>query len=398
MISGLSQTARQTFHHDIRSAMLFGIFGGMILPFIAIIGRKIGATDFQIALLTAAPFIANIFALFWTEDIFGKGRIWYVVWPGAIGRGLLLGMFFVAAPFYYTLLIFIYLIITAIPFPSYAFVMKANYPDSQRGRLMSYVRIGNTGLWIVTSAISGWILQKGTDYYHYIFPVAAIFGVLSALEFGRIKMSCEVEKVRKCDNDRELMVSLSNLAAPFKNKTFRQFLTSYSFFEFGLLLSIPIFPIVLVDEVHIPNLVAGIYGSIVSAFGLAGFFFWGYFTDRHSEKRVFSAISLIGGCIPLLYLLSRDLWVLGAAHAAAGLTYAGMELIGYVVITRMSSNSEVPRYMAVYIALGGVRGGIAPFLGTALKSAFGASALFGLSLFLIFLGFISAVRNKPERS
>ena len=64
MISGLSQTARQTFHHDIRSAMLFGIFGGMILPFIAIIGRKIGATDFQIALFTAAPFIANIFALF----------------------------------------------------------------------------------------------------------------------------------------------------------------------------------------------------------------------------------------------------------------------------------------------------------------------------------------------
>ena len=148
---------------------------------------------------------------------------------------------------------------------------------------------------------------------------------------------------------------------------------------------------------HIPNLVAGIYGSIVSAFGLAGFFFWGYFTDRHSEKRVFSAISLIGGCIPLLYLLSRDLWVLGAAHAAAGLTYAGMELIGYVVITRMSSNSEVPRYMAVYIALGGLRGGIAPFLGTALKSSFGASTVFGLSLFLIFLGFISAVRNRPEK-
>ncbi|MDO8445460.1 MAG: MFS transporter [Deltaproteobacteria bacterium] len=397
MLNDLSQTARQTFHHDFRSAILFGVFGGLLLPFVAIIGRKIGASEFQVALLTATPFIANIFALFWTEDIFGKGRIWYVVWPGAIGRALILGMFFVSTPFNYTLLIFFYMVITAIPFPSYAYVMKANYPDDQRGHLMSYVRLGNAGMWILASAIGGWVLEKGTGNYRYLFPVAAVFGILSAFEFGRIKMECSIDIIKKCENDKERMVTLSHLAAPFKNRVFRQFLMSYSLFEFGLLLALPVYPLVLVDEVHIPNMVAGIYGSIVASFGLAGFFFWGRFIDRHSTGRTLSAVCLTASLIPLIYLSSRNLWVLGAAHAFSGLTYAAMELIGYVVITRMSSNSDVPRYMAVHIALSGVRGGIAPFLGTALMSAYGASSVFGLSLFLILFGFFLAVSTYGEK-
>lgn len=397
MFNDLPPTARQTFYHDFRSAALFGVFGGFFLPFILIIGRKIGAGEFQIALLTATPFIANIFALFWTEDIFGKGRIWYVVWPGVIGRALILGMFFVSTPFNYTLLIFLYMAITAIPFPSYAYVMKTSYPDVLRGRLMSYVRLGNAGMWIVASTVGGWLLEKGTGYYRYVFPIAAVFGILSALEFGRIKMTCGSEVREKCENNKERMVTLSHLAAPFKNRTFRQFITSYSMFEFGLLLALPVYPLVLVDEVHIPNIVAGIYGSIVAAFGLAGFFLWGRFIDRHSTRRTISSVCLIAGFIPLIYLLSRNLWLLGAAHAFTGLTYAAMELIGYVMITRMSSNSEVPRYMAVHIALGGIRGGIAPFLGTAMMSAYGASSVFGLSLFLILFGFFLAVSTHEEK-
>lgn len=396
MLKELPPVARQTFRHDLGSAVLFGVFGGLFLPFIQIIGRKIGASEFQIALLTATPFIANIFALFWTEDIFGKGRIWYVMWPGAIGRTLILGMFFVSTPFAYTLLIFLYMAITAIPFPSYAYVMKANYPDDQRGRLMSYVRLGNAGMWVLASAIGGWILERGTGYYRYLFPFAAVFGVLSALEFGRIKMECGIDIIKKCENHKERMVTLSHLAAPFKNSAFRWFLASYSMFEFGLLLSLPVFPLVLVDEVHIPNVIAGIYGSIVASFGLAGFFFWGRFIDRQTVGRTLSAVCLTASLIPLIYLSSRNLWLLGAAHAFSGLTYAAMELMGYVIITRMSSDREVPRYMAVHIALSGVRGGIAPFLGTALMSAYGASTVFWLSIILILFGFLLAASRRIE--
>jgi len=387
MLKGLPPTVRHTFYYDFKAGILFGIFGGLFLPFIPIIGRKIGASESQIALLTAAPYLANAFALLWTEDVLGKGRVWYVVWPNVFGRALLFGMFLVVSPFYYTLLIFLYMVITAIPFPSYASVMKTNYPEAQRGRLMSYVRVGNAIPWIVASTLGGWVLQRGTDYYQYLFPIAAVFGILSALEFGRIK-------VRREKRVKERVEGLTHLTAPFQDRVFRHFIITYTLFEFGLLLGLPLYPLVLVDEVHIPNLVAGIYGSIYSALWLAGFFFWGHFIDRHTTARTLSMLAIAASMMPLIYLLSRDLWFLGVAQAMAGFTFSAIELVGYVVITRMASPREVPRYMAVHIALGGLRGATAPFLGMAMMTTYGASVAFGLSLFLIILGLFSAIRKS----
>src|SRR3989338_6616004 len=207
MLKKLPLFVRHTFYYDLKAAILFGIFGGALLPFIAIVGRKIGATEFQIALLMAAPYIANTFALLWTEDVFGTGRVWYVVWPNVIGRAVLISMFFVIDPFAYTLVIFIYMLITAIPFPSYASVMKTNYPGRERGRLMSYIRVGTACSWIIASRVAGWVLEKGTENYHYRFSVASLFRILSALEVGNIRIRWETRK-------KEGLAAFSHITAP----------------------------------------------------------------------------------------------------------------------------------------------------------------------------------------
>ncbi|MDO8426732.1 MAG: MFS transporter [Deltaproteobacteria bacterium] len=374
-IKELPSYARHTFHYDLRSGMLVGVFGGFLIPFIAIVGRKIGATDFQIALLAAAPYLANAFALLWTEDIFGKGRVWYVVWPSVAGRALLLGMFYITSPGWYTALIFIYMVITAVPFPSYASIMKTNYPDECRGRLMSYVRVGIAVFWIASSAVAGWVLEKGTANYRYIFPLAAIFGVFSALQFSSIKV--RGEKRRK-----EPFNIAARIAGPFKDRAFIRFLLAYSLFEAGLLLSLPVYPLVLVDEVKISNLATGIYGAVFSGMWLAGFFFWGNIIDRKPIRLTLAAIFGTFCLVPLIYISSRDLFVLGIAQGVSGFMTAAIELAGYIVITKISTPEDVPRYMAANIALGGLRGAVAPFIGTGLYAFAGATPVFSLSLLL----------------
>ncbi|MBI3399025.1 MAG: MFS transporter [Deltaproteobacteria bacterium] len=388
MLKKLPLFVRHTFYYDMKAAILFGIFGGAFLPFIAIVGRKIGATEFQIALLMAAPYIANAFALLWTEDVFGTGRVWYVVWPNVAGRAALIGMFFVASPFIYTLIIFIYMIITAIPFPSYASVMKTNYPDKERGRLMGYIRVGTACSWIAASTAVGWILEKGTIHYHYIFPVAALFGILSALEFGNIKVRREIKQ-------RENLAGFSHITAPLKDESFRVFLLVYSIFEFGLLLVLPLFPLIQVDKAHIPNFVAGIFGTIFAGMWLAGFFFWGRFVDKHPLKSLLAWLFFVASGLPFIYLFTYDLWFLAVAQGVAGFIFAAIELIGYVVITRMASPKETPRYMAVHTVLGGVRGATAPFLGPIIMNSFGPDIAFGASALLMVsaLFFIKAKRG-----
>lgn len=385
--------ARHTFYYDLRSGLLIGVFGGFLMPFIPIIGRKIGATDFQVALLTASPYIANTFTLLWTEDVFGKGRVWYVVWPGALGRLILLGMFYVTAPLWYTAVIFAYMIVTAIPFPSYASIMKTNYPDEHRGRLMAYVRVGIAVTWVAASALAGWVLEKDTYNYRYIFPAAAIFGALSALQFRSIR-------VRREKRERASFAGPGHLLRPLRDGAFLRFVTVYSLFEFGLLMALPVFPLVLVDEVGISNLATGVYGSVFSSMWLLGFFFWGRQLDAHPVKRVLVLIFAIAAATPLLYLFTRDVYALGLAQAAAGFTFAALELTNYVVITRIASEGEVARYTAANIAIGGIRGATAPFLGTALFAVAGGGAVFGISLAMCLGALILApvmVRTRSAR-
>ena len=130
--------------------------------------------------------------------------------------------------------------------------------------------------------------------------------------------------------------------------------------------------------------------EIYSVMWLAGFFFWGRFIDRHTlsnSLRLFFAITAI---IPFIYLTTYNIWFLAIAQAVAGITFAAIELIGYIVITRMSEHKETPRYMAVYVVFGGIRGATAPFLGTMLMKNFSAETAIAVSLMFIAAAFISA--------
>jgi len=371
--------------------MLFGLFGGLIFPFMAIVGRKIGATNFQIAMIVSATYISNAFALLWTEDVLGAGRVWYVVWPNAVGRALLILMFFVISPMWYAILIFTYMIITAPAFPSYASIMKTNYPDNVRARLMSYVRASTAFFWIIASAAAGWYLERDTYNYRYLFPFAAVLGFLSALQFRHIK-------VRREKKARESIVGFAELSQPLRDPAFIRFLLAFSVFEFGLFLANPVYPLVLVDEAHISNFATGIYGAVFSSLWLLGFFFWGHFMDRYSIKSSVLLVFFIGCLIPLIYLLTRSIYILSIAQGAAGFLYAGIELVSYIVITRMTKPKDVPRYMAAHVALEGVRGAIAPFLGTRLYTIFGADMVFAAALVLGTMGIFFAWKLIKVRS
>ena len=125
-----------------------------------------------------------------------------------------------------------------------------------------------------------------------------MFGILSALEFRNIR-------VRREDKGREGFAAFSHITAPFKNKPFIQFLTAYSVFEFGLLLALPLFPLVQVDKAHIPNLVAGVFGTVFSGMWLAGFFFLGAI-HRQASPVKFAGI-IISDCKRAASYISSDI-------------------------------------------------------------------------------------------
>jgi predicted MFS family arabinose efflux permease len=255
---------------------------------------------------------------------------------------------------------------------------------------MSYTRAGNAAFWIISAFVSGLILNRATGNYRYVFPAAALFGILSALQFGAIK-------VRDERKSRESLKGMVHIMEALRDKSFQAYLLTYSFFEAGLLFALPVVPLVLVDQVHISNLAAGVYGSVFSSMWLAGFFFWGRFLDRHSVRDALMAVFFTGSFMPLIYIFSRNIYTLGIAQGISGFVAAALELAGYVVITRISSSREVPHYMAANVAAGGVRGMILPFAGTGLYTVFGARPVFIVSFVSISIAFLTAGKLIKHR-
>ena len=377
---------RHTFYYDFKSAIYFGIYNGAVAPFVAIIGRKLGATYFQIALLSAAPFVAYLFTPLWTYDPFKKGRIFYIKWSGIIGRGMLFFLFFITQPTSYVFIFFLFFFFVSISLPFYAGVMKSNYPDRIRGRLMGYVRVGIAIPWIAASYLTGLILEKNLYFYRYIFPLSAIFGILSAITFGRIK------EQRKEKAELQLRGLIDILKV---DRVFSQYLIVFFIFEFATMLAMPLYPIFLVDIMHIPNYIVGIMGAVYSLFWALAYLLWGGYLDRIHPLRGTALILFLTAFIPLGYFINGNFWIIGLAYAFMGISAAGLDLATLMNITYFSNISTAPKYMALHTTLSGIRGLMAPFLGIFLASLFGARPVFIITtLFVLFSAYLcSQIRH-----
>jgi len=64
--------------------------------------------------------------------------------------------------------------------------MKEIYSDDYRGRAMGYVRMEMAIVAAFASYLGGFLLDHFS--YRYIFPLGAMFGILSVTYFGKIKI------------------------------------------------------------------------------------------------------------------------------------------------------------------------------------------------------------------
>src|SRR5438093_13643668 len=71
---------------DFLAAILYGAFGGLTLPFIPVMGRRLGATPLHVSLLVAAS--ATVFLLsFWIGNgVRPVPPVRLVKWPALLGR------------------------------------------------------------------------------------------------------------------------------------------------------------------------------------------------------------------------------------------------------------------------------------------------------------------------
>ncbi len=366
---------RRNYSYDFLAGILFGISVGLILPFIFLVARRLGASPFQLALLASAPFYGSLISFYWAHKAQSGSKKSFVVWGSIVSRSLLLFTLFINTPFPFSLVLFFSQFLGPMIDPAYVGIMSEVYPDSHRGKAMGYVRIG-ASLAVIASCFFG---GKFLDLFGYrlIFPVGAIFGILSSLVFARMDVS-EKEPVEVPKFEVKEILRIMK-----KDSNFSVFEIFYFIFGFGNLLFVPVFPIFLVDTLGISNFDAGKLSVAAGIFGLIAVYFWGHIIDKKGARFSIPFAVFGLGFAPFLYFFAKDMRFLYAASIISGICFAGLDLLILNSMIEFSNKTLAPKYHAIHTTFMGIRGIVAPFLGIRLMHMLGARMVFMISFALI---------------
>ncbi len=362
---------------DFLAGVLFGIFGGLTMPFIPVMARRLGAAPLEVSLVVAAQAIVMLLSLLWVNLAQRAHPVRLVVWMTAVGRALFLVMPLVRTPGAFVAVVFLHHAFTSVAALGYGQVMRVVYPDDARGRIMGLVRVGMAASWIVASLVGGRVMQALP--FQTVFAVAAVFGLAGSLLFLRMRVDGSQES-------GERMALLGTWRTLKEDRQFRQFLGAIFVFGFGAWLMGPAIPIMLVDELHATNFQVGLLGAVTSAFWIVAYFQVGRLIDQRTAPGVLALTFLIGSLTPLIYLLAVNPWMVLLSGVTDGLTSAGVDLGWLAALLQYAPQGRVPHYVAIFNTLVGVRGTAAPLLSGVLISSIGVRPIFGIAAVCILMG------------
>lgn len=377
---GVPAVVRHNLILDFCSAICYGIFLAGVNTFVPVIARRLGADPFLLSLIVAAPAAGNLIAVFASHYLQQRRKMPFMMAAWSIGRGLFVLMLFVTTPEVFVLIVVAHWLIVSLCVTGYVQVMRAIYPDAVRGRAMAYVRVGFTACATIMTPLFGQWLDIAS--YQILFPLAAIFGVLSGLSFGHVKYEETFAATRQD--------WLTPLRVFTRDARYRAYSIAFSLYGAGMLITAPLIPLLLVDELNLSNAQVGWLGMINSIFWMLFYIVWGRSIDRRGglwTVRINFALTLI---VPFAFFFAQDLWLLALAQIFIGITVAGTDLGWMNAIMQFARKEEIGHYAALHAFLVGVRGVIAPFVGTALIAIpwIGLRGVFLLSALLIALGWL----------
>lgn len=372
--------ARYAFRIDLIASLLAGLYTGAVFPFIGIIARgDLQASKPMLALIGAAPFIGNLLALFWARAMEGRRKTPFVTWSHLGARFMVMGSMFAVGAVPFALVMSACQIIGTVATPAYAAIMKDVYPDDQRGKLLGYTRAAILAAQIGSTLVAGALLA--VVGYRIVFPVAALIGVAAALVFSRINPH-ETVAVECGAAPRTAWESIRGTGAFVwhtlgilrEDRAYRWFALSVFTYGFGNLLTVPLIPIVQVNDLRMSPAQLALLANLMQVVAIVAYLLWGRYVDRGSPQKAVVINVLLNCLIPLCYIAATavpggNAWTLLPAYVVSGIVLAGIDMSYFNALLTFAGPDSVARYQALQSFLLGVRGTLAPFLGSFLADA-----------------------------
>ena len=378
-----------------------GVAGGIIASFLSIFALRLGASAFEVGLLTTGPAIAGIICPLPSARIVSKRwgkRV--VVLPLALNRLLFVALFMV--PWFpadaRVPLLVAAVTLASVPgvFFTTAFVplLAKVLPPQIRARVVGR----RSTLSSLTSTLAVLVVGKVLDAFPFPinFQIVFIGGLITAQVSTFLVSLVRVPALNEAvaQGGRTGADAVSPERAVHTDFFWRH-TASAVVFSLGFFLPSALYPIVQVDKLHASN---GWIGVIATVGGLAAVLcspFAARAVTRFGNRVVLVAGGIVFTAVPIGASLAPSVlaYILVAA-VMGGLTVA-INLALFQCLLDVAPLSQQTHYTAMYSMI--VNGAVAtgPMLGTFLLSAIGMSFTFGLSALLVLTGSLLLLASDP---
>lgn len=396
---GFVKTRFAVFIHELLNAPLSSmcLFTGFILY------KSLHASAFQVALLTMLKPSVSLLILYWSASIHSNDHklMQNLVWSGIFARIPFFIFPWVQSPWLFIVCVALYLFFHRAGTPAWVEIMKMNLPSSERGKIYSFATaLAYAEGFLLSFWVGPW-LDHNELAWRWLFPLAALIGLVLVLVQRGVPVYPSTLK-----KPFEGQTSLKDkLLKPWKDAyylmhrraDFRRFQLGFFLCGFGLMMAIVVIPIYSVDVLNIS------YKELVTALLVCqGFGYiltarvWGH---QLNQVPIFKLMSGVMICFMLfgvfILMTGINIKFLYMAYFVYGIGQAGSRLCWNLSGPIFSKEDNSAVYSSVNILMVGIRGCIAPFLGSYLTTFIGSYGVLLIFIGVSFTAFL-LMRKAPE--
>lgn len=238
-------------------------------------------------------------------------------------------------------------------------VYASNYLAEERGRRVTTPLMLIAFSSIVFSFIGGELLDIEITYYRIFFALMIIAALFSAWALWTIP--ADRLSVQNVGNPWE------NFSLIWKDRLFGFLLGSWMLLGLGNLLALPIRIEYLANPdygVNVSNKTIAVLMVLVpSAAQLLSTKLWGHFFDKLHFVTTRNLLNVCFLASIALFFFTTNLTLLTLSMVFQGVAMGGGKIFWGLWVTKIAPKEKASSYMSIHMALTGLRGTLAPFLG-----------------------------------
>ncbi|MEK6719152.1 MAG: MFS transporter [Chloroflexota bacterium] len=360
---------RWNLSFDLTAAVGIGATTALVGALLPTIARQNGLQPLELAMLAAAPFLANLLGIF--AGRLGPRSPRQLGLLRAAGAGLLLALL---APLPASPLV----IIVAVGFwmslsfggPFHLRLWGAMYPPRLRGRMVGLLGMGRAAAAATAALGAGLIADR--------------LGGLTAVALGgTVGLACSLAYLgirTPVQDEVRAFSARASLRAIRERPLLRKLVLAQAFYGGGLIAASPLYALVYVDRLGLPLSAVGVLGILTAVATTAAFVAWGVVADRFGSSVVMAAGTVFGLGSIVTYVIAQDVAVLWVGAIAGGIASASIDL---GISSFISDRTPIERRAAASAGLNaitGARGILVPFALSGLVQAGVVDVTGGLAL------------------